>query len=62
MWWRRKQARPQEGSRALEEARKTLETTRSEREEVQAVTSFLRGQRLENHLSARINQMLREGR
>ena len=59
MWKRRKRNEGMEGSQALEEARKNLRQAKEEREEVDHLSSFLRSHRMENHISQRIDLMLR---
>ena len=62
MWFRKGKKEQPQGHAAYEEALGHLENVRSEREEVERISGFLRGQRIENHLSARIATLLREGR
>lgn len=51
-----------EGRQAFEQAKSNLEEAMRDREAVMSISTFLKGERIENHLSTRIAKMLREGR
>jgi hypothetical protein len=59
MWWpRRKQASP-EALQALEESRRALEETLGRSPEAQALGSWLRRVRAANHMSERVEALIK---
>ena len=59
MWWRRRKHPCPEALRALEESKQALEETRDRSDEAEALGSWLRRVRVANHMSERVETLLK---